>query len=120
MAKVTWTRRAQEYKNKILLYGLMTFGETSALFEKYCVILSNNPYIGREEQQLKGIGGCSYRSVLIHKNFRLVYRVEDSATGKEEEIVIVYVLDTRSNPETFTERVRETVDSIVAGAEESS
>lgn len=102
----------------------MTFGETSAkklnsLFEKYCVILSNNPYIGREEQQLKGIGGCSYRSVLIHKNYRLVYRVEDSATG-EEEIVIVYVLDTRSNPETFTERVREAVDSIVAGAEESS
>ena len=125
MAKVTWTRRAQEYKNKILLYGLMTFGETSAkrlncLFEKYCVILSNNPYIGREEQQLKGIGGCSYRSVLIHKNYRLVYRVEDSATGKEEEIVIVYVLDTRSNPETFSERIREAVDSIVAGAEESS
>ena len=76
-------------------------------------------YIGREEQQLKGIGGCSYRSVLIHKNYRLVYRIEDSATG-EEEIVIVYVLDTRSNPETFTERVREAVDSIVAGAEESS
>ena len=123
MAKVTWTRRAQEYKNKILLYGLMTFGETSAkklncLFEKYCVILSNNPYIGREEQQLKGIGGCSYRSVLIHKNFRLVYRVEDSATGKEVEIV--YVFDTRSNPETFTERVREAVDSIVAGLEEST
>lgn len=114
MAKVTWTRRAQEHKNKILLYGLMTFGETSAkklnsLFEKYCVILSNNPYIGREEQQLKGIGGCSYRSVLIHKYYRLVYRVEDSATGGEE-IVIVYVLDTRSNPETFTERIREAVD----------
>ena len=101
----------------------MTFGETSAkrlncLFEKYCVILSNHPYIGREEQQLKGIGGCSYRSVLIHKNFRLVFRVEDSAIGKEVEIV--YVSDTRSNPETITERIREAVDSIVAGLEEST
>lgn len=60
--------------------------------------------------------GCSYRSVLIHKSYRLVCRIEDSSTGKEE-IVIVYVLDTRSNPEAFTERVREAVDSIVAGLE---
>ena len=71
----------------------MTFGETSAkklnsLFEKYCVILSSNTYIGREERQLEGIGGRSYRSVLVHKNFRLVYRVNDSAVGKEIEIVI--------------------------------
>lgn len=30
MAEVIWTRRAQELKNRILLYGLVTFGETSA------------------------------------------------------------------------------------------
>ena len=112
MAEVIWTRRAQDIKNKILLYGIMTFGEASAkklncLFEKYCIILSNNPYIGREEQQLNGVGGHNYRSVLVHKNYRLIYRVNESIADKEVEIV--YVLDTRSNPETLTERITEAV-----------
>jgi len=112
MAEVIWTRRAQELKNRILLYGLVTFGETSAkkldgLFDRYSIILSNNPYIGREEQQLKGLGGHDYRSILIHKNYRLVYRVDESST--EKKILIVYVLDTRSDPETLAERIRDSV-----------
>ena len=110
MAEVIWLRPALAIKNDILFYGLLTFGEDSAkklnsIFERYCVILSNNPYVGRMEQQLDGIAGHSYRSVLVHKNYSLIYYVEES--HNVTRIVIAYVADTRSNPETLPARLKE-------------
>lgn len=112
MAEVIWLHPAQSMKNEILLYGLLAFGENSvkkllATFEEYDIILSNNPYIGRMEQQLEGIAGHSYRSVLIHKNYRLIYNVEE--THDVTRVVIAYVVDTRSNPETLPERLKSAV-----------
>lgn len=116
MAEVIWLHTAQSMKNEILLYGLLIFGENSvrkllSTFEKYDTILSNNPYIGRTEQQLEGIAGHSYRSVLIHKNYRLIYYVYE--THDVTRVVIAYVVDTRSNPETLPERLKNAVGNEV-------
>lgn len=116
MAEVIWLHPAQSMKNEILLYGLLIFGENSvrkllSTFEKYDTILSNNPYIGRAEQQLAGIAGHSYHSVLIHKNYRLIYYVYE--THDITRVVIAYVVDTRSNPETLPEMLKNAVGNEV-------
>ncbi len=57
-------------------------------------LLASFPYIGRQKPYLSHLPAL-YRSLVVHKHYKLVYRVDDI----RQTVYIVALWDTRRNPQ---------------------
>ena len=63
------------------------------------------PSFGQREQLLADKADYTYRSVLIHSNYKLIYRTEPDESETASTVYIVDIWDTRMNPDTLTDRI---------------
>ena len=114
MAEVIWKEDVFALRKYVLFYGSLKFGESSAnilngKFKEYSRLLESNPRGKRIE--VEGLEQHEIRSVLVHECYRLYYVIESNA---ESEVVrIIDLVDTRSNPETLPERLKNAVGNKV-------
>lgn len=104
MAEVKWSKRANQARIAALTYGAEEFGIQTAQrlnnrIENYTCSLSHNPLLGATEPLLKE-RHLQYRSLVIHKHYKLVYRIEDNI------IYIVDFWDVRREPKQLAHRIR--------------
>ena len=90
MAEVIWTDNATGWRIDALAYGGSTFGQKSAekldnTFKAYSRLLSTHPLLGHREPLLAHITGLTYRSILVHRNYKLIYRVEPVDSGQSSD-----------------------------------
>lgn len=95
--QVIWTTQAQEQVKLAMNYCKATFGTRilirfSNQLKDDVIRLSNNPFMGPLEPLLKG-RKVAYRSLVIHKLYKLVYYVDN------ETIYIADLWDVRRDPE---------------------
>lgn len=93
---IIWTDRADELRAEIADYILVTFGSKARknfLTEVYESVLSlaANPFMGKIEPNLED-RALTYRSLVINKVNKVVYRVED------DRIVVVAIWNCRRDP----------------------
>lgn len=110
MAEVIWTDNATGWRIDALAYGGSTFGQKSAekldnTFKAYSRLLSTHPLLGHREPLLAHITGLTYRSILVHRNYKLIYRVEPVDSEEADRVLIIDVWDTRMNPEFLAARI---------------
>lgn len=111
MAEVVWEADALVLRQYVLLYGELKFGKSSAnklnnKFKEYSRLLASNPRIGKRVN-IEGLEKHEVRSVLAHQCYRLYYVVEED---KDRKVVrIIDLVDTRSNPESLSERLINTL-----------
>lgn len=78
--------------------------------KEYSRLLESNPRFGKRIE-VEGLEQHEIRSVLVHECYRLYYVIEGNA---ESEVVrIIDLVDTRSNPETLSERLKNAVGNKV-------
>lgn len=73
--QVVWNKRAEHHLSVIISYGIDTFGEKAA-------------------KRLE------YRSLVVHKHYKLVYHIE------ADIIYIAALFDTRRNPASLTDHIK--------------
>lgn len=105
MVKVRWSRMAQDRKNELIAYGLKTFGKKSTIkfndsIKDFTKSLSGNPLMGKVEPLLED-SPRTYRSITIHKHYKLIYYIEDTT------VYIADLWDTRQEPRQLTNRIGE-------------
>lgn len=110
MAQVIWTRNAVFWLRYTLVYGYARFGHASAeklnnAIKLYGSLLACNPLLGQREQLLADNADYTYRSVLIHSNYKLIYRTEPDESETASTVYIVDIWDTRMNPDTLADRI---------------
>ena len=110
MAEVIWTDNATEWRIDTLAYGYSTFGQKSAeklnyIFKAYSRLLSAHPLLGHREPLLANITGITYWSILVHRNYKLIYRVEPEDSEAADRVLIIDVWDTRMNPDFLAARI---------------
>lgn len=111
MAEVVWEADALVLRQYVLLYGKLKFGKSSAnksnnKFKEYSRLFASNPRIGKRVN-IEGLEKHEVRSVLVHECYRLYYVVEED---KDRKVVrIIDLVDTRSNPESLSERLINTL-----------
>ena len=110
MAEVIWTDNATGWRIDALAYGCSTFGQKSAekldnTFKSYSRLLSAHPLLGHREPLLAHITYFTYRSVLVHRNYKLIYRVEPEDSETAERVLVIDVWDTRMNPDFLAARI---------------
>lgn len=102
--QVKWKKEARKVLCEIMVYSELNFGEKAAILlyreVSHCAsLLSNNPFLGKEEPLLahrkKG-----YRSIVVSKNFKLIYRLTTDA------IVIVAIINCRQDFKSFVLRLK--------------
>ena len=49
--------------------------------------------------------GFTYRSILVHRNYKLIYRVEPEDRETADRVLIIDVWDTRMNPDFLAARI---------------
>lgn len=106
MAKVIWSKKANQKRIAFLTYGEKEFGRKTAIkmnerIESYTQALAGNPYMGITEPLLYG-RRKTYRSLVVHKLVKLIYSV-DKAT---DSIHITDVWDTRREPRTQADNLK--------------
>ena len=94
--QVTWNKKALTQLDAVMKYGIREFGERTAqrLYARimsYEPLLAANPRLGVEEPLLAG-RKRQYRSLVVHKLFKLVYYVKD------DTLYIAALWDTRREP----------------------
>ena len=94
--QVTWNKKALTQLDAVMKYGIREFGERTAqrLYARimsYEPLLAANPRLGVEEPLLAG-RKRQYRSLVVHKLFKLVYYV------KNDTLYIAALWDTRREP----------------------
>ncbi len=94
--QVTWNKKALTQLDAVMKYGRQEFGErtTQRLYARimsYEPLLAANPRLGITEPLLAG-RKREYRSIVVHKLFKLVYYVKD------ETLYIAALWDTRREP----------------------
>lgn len=115
MAEVIWKEDVFALRKYVLFYGSLKFSEFSAnklngKFKEYSRLLESNPRFGKRIE-VEGLEQHEIRSVLVHECYRLYYVIESNA---ESEVVrIIDLVDTRSNPETLPERLKNAVGNKV-------
>lgn len=80
------------------VYGKQTVQKFHARLRLYKELLADNPYMGKKEFNIHN-NANSYRSIVVHPLFKLVYRVVD------EVVYIVDIWDTRRSPENLVGRL---------------
>lgn len=110
MAEVIWTDNATGWRIDALAYGGSTFGQKSAekldnTFKAYSRLLSTHPLLGHREPLLTHITGVTYRSILVHRNYKLIYRGEPEDSEAADRVLIIDVWDTRMNPDFLAARI---------------
>ena len=111
MAQVRWTKKADYWRRYILVYGYVTFGESSSIrmdstFRKYEAFLASNPYIGHLEKLLEHRTDKIFRSILIHRHYKLIYTLDIENDGTVTSVIIVDIWDTRMSPGKLISRIR--------------
>ena len=99
MAKIVWSDKATLAKEKILEYGYKEFGEYSVrkLYSQILRVqdlLELFPFSGKHEPLLEGFG-TSYRSVVFHAHYKLVYYFDEQT----DEVRVSDIWDTRRAPQ---------------------
>ena len=94
--QVTWNKKALTQLDAVVRYGTREFGERTAQrlyahIMSYEPLLAANPRLGVEEPLLAG-RKRQYRSLVVHKLFKLVYYVKD------DTLYIAALWDTRREP----------------------
>lgn len=96
--KVVWNKKADLQWRQTTAYLAATFEKRTA--EKFTervkhwqAVLMEQPYIGQVESLLAGRRNV-YRSLVIHKNCKLVYRIDE----QRQVIRIAALWDTRREP----------------------
>ena len=94
--QVTWNKKALTQLDAVMRYGSQEFGErtTQRLYARimsYEPLLAANPRLGVAEPLLAG-RKREYRSIVVHKLFKLVYYVKDDI------LHIAALWDTRREP----------------------
>ena len=115
MAEVIWEEKVLSLRKYVIFYGSLKFGEISAnklndKFKEYSRLLESNPRLGKRIE-FEGLEQHEIRSVLAHECYRLYYVIENSPDG--EAVRIIDLVDTRSNPETLPERLKNAVGNKV-------
>ena len=110
MAQVIWTQEADEIRRNVLMYGYITFGERStkkmnAAFRTYENLLASNPLMGRREQLLRRRTDYIFRSILVHRNYKLIYVLEPEDRETAERVLIIDIWDTRMDPDFLAARI---------------
>lgn len=99
MAKIVWSDKATLAKEKILEYGYKEFGEYSVrkLYSQILRVqdlLELFPFSGKHEPLLEDFG-TSYRSVVFHAHYKLVYYFDEQT----DEVRVSDIWDTRRAPQ---------------------
>ena len=102
--QVTWNKKALTQLDAVMRYGSQEFGErtTQRLYARimsYEPLLAANPRLGVAEPLLAG-RKREYRSIVVHKLFKLVYYV------KGDTIYIAALWDTRREPAAQADNVK--------------
>ena len=82
--------------------------------KEYSRLLESNPRLGKRIE-VEGQEQHEIRSVLVHECYRLYYVIESNAESEVVRIIerIIDLVDTRSNPETLPERLKNAVGNKV-------
>ena len=104
--QVTWNKKALDQLDAVMEYGRREFGErtTRRLYTRimsYEPLLAANPKLGVEEPLLAG-RKRAYRSIVVHKLFKLVYYINEP----KQVIYIAALWDTRREPRTQAQTTR--------------
>lgn len=75
------------------LFGIRTARKFSRQLDAQIMLLTANPYIGKIEPLLEG-RKTSFRSLVVHKHFKLIYYLNDS----QQTLYIAALWDTRREP----------------------
>lgn len=101
-----WNRQAEDELLRAVAYCAAEFGKTVAEdflddLDRQIVLLTTSPKLGKREPLLSE-RSCEYRSLVIHKLFKLVYYIND----RKQRIVIADLWDVRREPEKLVRRIR--------------
>ena len=102
MAEVIWSDNATGWRIDALAYGSSILDN---IFKTYSRLLSAHPLLGHREPLLEHIAGFTYRSILVHRNYKLIYRVEPEDRETADRVLIIDVWDTRMNPDFLAARI---------------
>lgn len=102
--QVIWQSPATKQLDVVVSEGIRLFGERIAAafywrVRDYSAYLSDNPFMGIIEPLLAE-RRIEYRSLVIHKHYKLIYRVEN------DKVYIADLWDTRCEPARLTRRMR--------------
>lgn len=103
---IVWADDATLRLKEIMLYGVDNWGlKVANQFHEKLIKseqrLAMSPQLGHPELLLSE--RCEeYRSILIQKNFKLIYRIIE----EKDILLIVDLWDTRREPKKLTERIR--------------
>lgn len=104
--KYQWRKQAEKQMAQEVRYCTYAFGAQVALnfidsINKQVLLLSSHPHIGKVEPLLVHKKRHEYRSLVVHKHFKLIYYVESAC----DTIYIVDLWDTRREPAALTNRL---------------
>lgn len=97
--KIVWTADARKQRTEQLIYCLRVWGPKTAQrfrtsLNSHAALLSSSPGIGKREPLLLHRTRHLYRSLVVHKHFKLVYYIDEAANT----LYIVALWDTRREP----------------------
>lgn len=103
---IVWSKDAKRRLTDEVLYAVDNFGlKVATQFHNRVMEIENrlieNPKMGHEELLLSH-KKYVYRSVLVQKNFKLVYRIDE----KEDILFIADLWDTRQEPKKLVGRIK--------------
>ena len=110
MAEVIWSDNATRLRISTLEYGADTFGQKSAekldiTFKTYSGLLASHPLLGRREPLLRHRTDYIFRSILVHRNYKLIYVLEPEDIETAERVLIIDIWDTRMDPDFLAARM---------------
>ncbi|WP_455638498.1 type II toxin-antitoxin system RelE/ParE family toxin [Parabacteroides sp.] len=103
---IVWDDDAKIRLREVILYGVDNWGlKVANRFHENIILtekrLAMNPGMGHPESLLAN-RPFIYRSILIQKNFKLVYRIDQ----EKNVILIVDLWDTRREPDLLAKRIK--------------
>lgn len=110
MAEVIWSDDATGLRIATLTYGESVFGLKSAekldqAFKMYGRLLSLHPLLGHREPLLRHRTDYIFRSILVHRNYKLIYVLEPEDIETAERVLIIDLWDTRMDPDFLAARI---------------
>lgn len=104
--QVKWSKKASKAFDDALAQGMILFGaRVSEMFyskvKSHDALLATHPHLGRVEPLLAHKKRHEYRSLVVHKHFKLIYYIESVC----DTLYIVDLWDTRREPLALTSRL---------------
>ena len=111
--KIIWKERAKDSARQAFVYCRLKFGKRIMLQFKDRLfhqtdLLSLNPLLGKRDFLLEDRRDHVYRSLLVHKHFKVVYYIDES----EDTVYIVALWDVRREPREQAGDMRENMDNM--------